>query len=79
MVRRRGVRAGLPKLFVHLFRHTWAHEMSATGMQQADLMRLAGWRSPQMAHRYRASAADERAREAYRSRSPGDRLAQRRS
>jgi len=33
--------------------------MLADGMQEADLMRLAGWRSRQMLARYGASAADE--------------------
>jgi site-specific recombinase XerD len=73
MVKRRGDQAGL-RVHPHLFRHTYAHMQLADGMQEGDLMQLAGWRSRQMLGRYGASAAAERARQPYRQHSPGDRL-----
>jgi site-specific recombinase XerD len=69
---RRCREAGLPRLHAHQFRHTFAHEWRVNGGDPNDLMRLAGWKSPQMLARYGASAADSRARANYKS--PGDRL-----
>lgn len=70
----RARRAGIRKIYPHLFRHTFAHRWLADGNQETDLMRLAGWRSRAMLSRYGASAADERARDAHKRAALGERL-----
>lgn len=74
ILERRGAEAGVEHVHPHRFRHTYAHTWLAAGGQEHDLMRLAGWRSPQMVGRYAASAGDQRARDNFRKAALGDRL-----
>ena len=55
MLHRRGDHAGLPGLYPHQRRHTFAHEWLAQGGGETDLMRLAGWKSRAMLQRYGVS------------------------
>lgn len=74
MLNRRAAEAGIGHIHPHQFRHTFAHLWKASGGQDEDLMRVAGWRSPEMLRRYGASVADGRAKEAHRRLGLGDRF-----
>ena len=74
VLERRCAEARLPRIGAHAFRHLFAHSMLTSGMQETDLMRLAGWRSRQMVARYAASAGTDRAIAAYRRLAPSDRF-----
>jgi site-specific recombinase XerD len=74
MLKRRAAAAGIVGLHPHALRHTWASAFRANGGQEGDLMVLGGWRSRQMLDRYGKVEADERAREAARRLSFGDRI-----
>jgi integrase len=73
-VRRCGRTAGIPGLHPHQFRHTCAHEALSAGMQEGEVMALAGWRSREMPSRYAKSAEQQRAITAARRVNIGDRF-----
>jgi integrase/recombinase XerC len=74
MLDRRCDQGGIPHVHPHQFRHTAADYAMKSGMSDNDIMRNFGWKSRQMLARYAAANADERAREAHRKLSPGDRV-----
>lgn len=74
MVERRARIAGVADVHPHRFRHTAAHAWFAAGGSEGQAMLLFGWLTRDMCDRYGKSAATERAVEAARKLSPGDRV-----
>jgi integrase/recombinase XerC len=74
MLTRRGRAAGVSGMHAHRFRHTLAHTWQLNDGNETDLMRIMGWKSPEMLRRYGASAASERAIRSHRQMRLGDRL-----
>jgi site-specific recombinase XerD len=74
MIERRATVAGVTGAHAHRFRHTAAHAWFSAGGSEGQAMLLFGWTSRDMCDRYGKSAATERAVEAARRLSPGDRI-----
>jgi site-specific recombinase XerD len=69
-----GKKVGIEGLHPHSFRHTFASSWLEGGGQERDLMKIAGWKSASMLQRYGAASANQRAMDAHKKFSPGDRL-----
>jgi site-specific recombinase XerD len=74
LVRDRGLRAGIPNLHPHDFRHAATHHELSGGMNEADVMSKRGWDSPAMLRRYASTTANQRAIDASRKLGLGDKL-----
>ena len=67
MLDRRCAQAGIAPIHPHQFRHTWADASLAGGMNEGDVMQLAGWSRRDMLDRYGRDRAAARALAHYQS------------
>jgi site-specific recombinase XerD len=74
MIERRAQLAGVRHITPHQFRHAWAGNMKRAGIQQDEMMALAGWSSVEMVNRYGRATVAERALETGRRLSPVTKL-----
>jgi integrase len=73
MITERCRKAGLPHTFPHLFRHTFAHMWLSDEGSEGDLKAIGGWTSNTV-ERYGRKLRGDRARNAHKLHSPGDKL-----
>jgi site-specific recombinase XerD len=73
MISERCRKAGLPHTFPHLFRHTFAHMWLSDEGSEGDLKAIGGWTS-NIVERYGRKLKGDRARNAHKLHSPGDKL-----
>ncbi|WP_155998982.1 tyrosine-type recombinase/integrase [Streptomonospora sp. PA3] len=75
MIREYGKRAGIGKIYPHMFRHSYVDSMLSAGATVLDVQYLCGHASPQqIMNRYGIAGKRDRAILAHRRLSPGDRL-----
>ena len=75
VIKHRAQQAGITRrVFPHLFRHTFAHMLKSQGATDEVVMALGGWSDSKSMRRYGAGARMQRARDAHKDLSPGDRL-----
>jgi len=77
LLRRMGKRAGVEKVKVHRFRHTFATWAIENEARELDVQYLLGHSTPAMVRRYSATYDAEKAARAHERFSPADRMGER--
>ena len=72
LLRRLGRAAGIPRVYAHRFRHTFATWAIAHDARELDVQHLLGHSSPEMVRRYSATYGSAQAAERHAAFSPGD-------